>query len=342
LFGISEGGPMSLLFAATYPARVSALVLYGSTARFLSDDDYPLGATVEEVERLCETVDQHWGSGMELSLFAPSLADDAQAKERFGRLMRRAASPGMAQAVVRMLKEIDVRSVLPAIRVPTLIVHRRDDLMVPAGAARYLAEHIPGAKYVEQPGNEHLAWVGDVDALIDATEEFLIGSRAPRETDRVLATVLFTDIVDSTMHAARLGDRSWRSVLAAHDAAIRRELDRFGGREIATTGDGFLATFDGPARAIRCARAIHGAVESLGIRLRAGLHTGECELMGEQVGGIAVHIGARVAALAEAGEVLVSSTVKDLVAGAGLSFTERGSHELKGVPGIWKLFGVVA
>lgn len=248
----------------------------------------------------------------------------------------------MASATIDLLREIDVRPALPLVQAPTLVLHRTDEKAIPVGAARYIAEHIPGARLLEQPGDNHMPWLGDVDGLLDQIEEFLTGSLQTRESDRVLATVLFTDIVGSTEHAARLGDRSWRDLLAAHNTAVRRELTRMRGREVATAGDGFLATFDGPARAIRCACAIQNAVKSLGISVRAGLHTGECELIGDDVGGIAVHIGARVAAMAAPGEVLVSGTVKDLVAGSGLRFTDRGTHALRGVPGEWKLYGVDA
>jgi class 3 adenylate cyclase len=251
---------------------------------------------------------------------------------------------GLSDPVVGVLpldERMDhVRAILPALHVPTLIIHRAGDKAVPVRAARYLAEHIPGARYVEQPGADHFPWLGDVDGLLDEVEEFLTGARQSREIDRVLATVLFTDIVGSTEHAAKLGDRGWRDLLHEHNTVVRREITRMRGREVGTAGDGFLATFDGPARAIRCACAIQNAVKPLGIAVRAGLHTGECELIGDDVGGIAVHIGARVAAMANPGEVLVSSTVKDLVAGSGLCFIDRGTRPLKGVPGEWRLYGV--
>jgi len=340
LFGISEGGPMSILFAATYPERVSALVLFGTMARFLRDDDYPQGGAPHHLAKIVQQIEDGWGEGVLLDMFAPSVADDPKARGWWAQFQRRAASPGMARSLIEMLAEIDVRAVLPSIHTPTLVLHRAHERAVPAGAGRYLADHIPGARYVEQPGVDHLPWLGDVDALVDEIEVFLTGSRQTREIDRVLATVLFTDIVGSTEHASRLGDRQWRELLEAHHAAIRRELARMRGREVATAGDGFLATFDGPARAIRCACAIQEAVKPLGLSLRAGLHTGECEIMGDDVSGIAVHIGARVAAMAEAGEVLVSGTVKDLVAGSGLCFKERGTHSLKGVPGEWRIYGV--
>jgi len=342
LFGISEGGPMSILFAATYPERVSALVLFGTMARFLRGPDYPYGAKPEHLAALVRQIEDSWGEGALLDMFAPSVANDPKARLWWAQFQRRAASPGMARALIEMLAEIDVRPILPSIHAPTLVVHRTGERTVPVGAARYLAAHIPGARMVEQPGIDHFPWLGDATGMIEEIEEFLTGSRQAREIDRVLATVLFTDIVGSTELAARLGDRGWCDVLEAHHAAIRHELARMRGREVTTAGDGFLATFDGPARGIRCACAIQNAVRPLGLSLRAGLHTGECEIIGDDVGGIAVHIGARVAAMAEAGEVLVSGTVKDLVAGSGLRFTDRGTHALKGVPGEWRLYGVDA
>ncbi len=340
LFGISEGGPMSLLFAATYPERTSALVLYGSYARRAWAPDHPFGITEAEMGRALEALERDWGGSAGIEIRAPSMVHD----EQFGRwrsnYLRLAASPGAAVAILRMNMEIDVRHILPTIRVPTLVIHRTGDRLTRVEQARYMAERIPGAKYVELPGIDHTPWVGDADAILDEVEEFLTGVRHGAEPDRVLATVLFTDIVGSTEQAARLGDRRWRELLESHHALVRKELARFRGREIDTAGDGFLATFDGPARAIRCACAISDAVKPLGIEIRAGLHTGECEVMREKLGGIAVHIGARVAALATPGEVLVSSTVKDLVAGSGLEFEDRGTHTLKGIPGEWRLFAV--
>jgi pimeloyl-ACP methyl ester carboxylesterase len=335
VLGISEGGAMSALFAATYPERTSALVLYGTFAEFRSWVPSP-----QDLEHFLRAIDETWGTGSSLPHFAPSAAKDEQFRRWWARHERLGASPGAAMALMRMNSEIDVRHVLPMIRVPTLVLHRTGDVTVNVEAGRYQAAHIPGAKYVELPGVDHIPFIGDADAVLDEIEEFLTGVRPAPESDRVLATVLFTDIVGSTEHAARLGDRRWRDLLQAHHGLVRRELARFRGREVDTAGDGFLASFDGPARAVRCACAIGDAVRPLGIEVRAGLHTGECEVMGERVGGIAVHIGARVAGLAGPGEVWISSTVKDLVAGSGLRFADRGTHSLKGVPGEWRLFTI--
>jgi class 3 adenylate cyclase len=341
LLGISEGGPMNILFAATYPERTAALVLYGSFARLMRDEDYPFGLPPDAIERTWPSIAEDWGRAAALELLAPSRAQDDQLRAWWARYQRLSASPGAAVGLLRMAAGIDVRPILPVIRVPTLVLHRRERFVLPANG-RYLAEHIPGARFVELPGDDHLYFVGENDALADEIEEFLTGARPLPEPDRVLATVLFTDIVASTERAAALGDRRWRQLLASHNALVRRELVRFRGREVKTVGDGFLATFDGPARAIRCACAIRDGVRALGLEIRAGLHTGECELMGDDVGGIAVHISARVVGSAAAGEVLVSSTVKDLVAGSGLRFVARGTHHLHGVPGEWRLFAVEA
>jgi pimeloyl-ACP methyl ester carboxylesterase len=338
VFGASEGGPLSLLFSATYPERTTALILYGSFPVRKASPDYPWGLTPEQRTEFVEAVEREWGKGADSAVRNPSV--DERFAEWFATLCRMSASPGAALTLLRMNFEIDVRAILPAIRVPTLILHRVGDLRVNVGNSRYLAEHIPGAKYVELPGSDHYMWVGDDDPVTDEIEEFLTGARHAAEPDRVLATVLFTDIVGSTERAAVLGDRRWRELLDDHDAAVRRALARFRGREVKTTGDGFLATFDGPARAVRCASAVVEAVRALGLDVRAGVHTGEVELMGDDVGGIAVHIGARVAAEAGAGEVLVSSTVRDLVAGSGLAFEDRGARTLKGVPGEWRLLAV--
>jgi pimeloyl-ACP methyl ester carboxylesterase len=338
LFGSSEGGLMSVLFAATYPERTRALVALSIYAKRIWSPDYPWAPTPEARAAEIAELERTWGSEMDISSLAPS-ADEAL-KRRAVTYLRRSASPGAAVALLRMNTQIDVRDVLPTIRVPTLVLQRVDDRDVDVEEARWIAKQIPGAKYVELPGDEHLIWAGDVDAVVDEVEEFLTGARPVHETDRVLATVLFTDIVRSTEHAAEMGDRRWGTVLEEHHALVRRELERFRGREVDTAGDGFLATFDGPARAIRCACAVRDAVRSLRLEIRAGLHTGECELMGDKVGGIAVHTGARVASAAGPGEVLVSSTVRDLVAGSGIRFEDRGEHELRGL-GSWHLYSVL-
>lgn len=338
LFGVSEGGPMSVLFAASHPERTRGLVLYGSFPRIMRGDGYPWGSSAEQVEPLIEAAERTWGEGT----FSGGLIAPSQLPERLGyfaRLEREGASPGGMIALIRMLVEIDVRAVLPLVSVPALILHRDRDAIAAIEGARYMAAHIPGARLVELTG-EHSPLTGDTDAVLDEIEEFVTGSRHVRASDRVLATVMFTDIVDSTSRAAALGDRRWTALLEEHYERVRHQLQRFGGMEVQTIGDGFLATFDGPARAIRCALATIEANREIGLALRAGLHTGECEHRGTDIRGIAVHIGARVAALAGPGEVLVSRTVKDLVAGSGLHFDNRGSHHLKGVPDEWQLFAV--
>lgn len=341
LVGYRGGGPMCLLFAATYPDRTSALALYGSYARRLWAPDYPWGPTLEEHQPFFDRIQRAWGTDAHAELLAPSAAQDDHFRQWWASYQRRSASPGAALAVARMNSEIDVRHLLPAIRVPTLILHRTDDPEIDVGGSRYMAKRIPRATYVELSGVDHLPWIGDAESVLDEIQAFLTGTRAVVEPDRVVLTILFTDIVDSTHHAAGLGDRRWRALLAEHDSAIRQELPRHRGVERTRTGDGFLATFDGPARAIRCADAIRAAMQPLGLAVRAGLHTGECELRDEEVGGIALHIGARVSARAGPGEILVSSTVKDLVAGSGIQFEDRGRHTLKGVPGVWRLYKVV-
>jgi class 3 adenylate cyclase len=338
IFGSSEGGLMSVLFAATYPQRTEALIALAIYAKRLWSPDYPWAPTVEARAAEIEMIERPWGGEMDISDLAPSA--DEMFKRRAVSYLRRSASPGAAVALLRMNSQIDVREVLPTIRVPTLILQRVDDRDVSVEEGRWIARQIPGATYVELPGDEHLIWAGDVDAVVDEVEEFLTGSRPAHEPDRVLATVLFTDIVGSTERAVSLGDRRWRELIDEHHSRVRRELERFSGREIDTAGDGFFASFDGPARAIRAACAIRGSVQAVGIEIRAGLHTGECELMQDKIGGIAVNTGARVAGQAGPGEVLVSSTVRDLVAGSGISFEDRGEHELKGV-GAWRLYSVV-
>jgi pimeloyl-ACP methyl ester carboxylesterase len=337
LIGLSEGGPMSVLFAATYPQRTIALVLTGASAGWRDE------AARAPVRRVLDSINAgRWGQGDTIDVFIPEMADNPRARAAIGHFERTGASPAMARALTEANFQIDVHDILPTIQTPTLVIQRTDDRAVPASLAREMAGAIPGARYIEQPGNDHLPWLGDADGFQDEVEEFLTGARAPRALDRVLATVLFTDIVGSTELASKLGDRRWRALLEEHSAVIRSELERFRGREVKTLGDGFLATFDGPARGVRCARSVADAVRDLGIEIRAGLHTGECELIGgDDVGGVAVHIGARVAAAAGASEVLVSSTVKDLVVGSGLEFADRGGHELKGVAGEWRLYAAV-
>jgi pimeloyl-ACP methyl ester carboxylesterase len=338
LLGTSEGGPMCALFSATYPLRTSALIMHGSYPRRTRAADYPWGPTDEESESWIDQMQRNWGGPVGLDERAPSVAGDKQFRQWWARYLRMSASPAAVRALVTMNAEIDIRHILPAIRVPTLILHSVHDGAIEIGGSLYMAARIPGARLVQLPGSDHLAWLADAETILDEIEEFLTGVRHSAETDRVLATVVFTDIVSATEMAADLGDRRWHDLLESHHALVRRELARFCGREISTAGDGFFATFDGPARAIRCARAISVGVQSLGLSIRAGVHTGECEIMGKDVGGIAVHIGARIAALAAPGEVLVSSTVKDLVAGSGLSFGDRGTKFLKGVPGEWRLY----
>jgi class 3 adenylate cyclase len=340
VFGISEGGPMSMLFAATHPDRVSSLVLYGTYARMSRAPEFPMGVPAEAFSRWREQVHREWGGPVGVDLWAPGLQGDASFERWWSRLLRQGTSPSGAADLIDLYREIDVRPALPAIDVPTLVLHRADDRLVRSEHGRYLGDQILGARYVELPGEDHLWGAGDEDALLDEVEEFLVGSRRGSEPERALATVLFTDIVGSTERAAALGDRGWRQLLERHDAAVRRQLGLHRGREVKTMGDGFLATFDGPARAIRCARALQQEVERLGLEVRAGIHTGEVELIGDDVGGMAVNIGARIGALAGPGEVLVSSTVRELVVGSGLEFADRGMQTLKGAPGEWRLFAV--
>jgi class 3 adenylate cyclase len=339
LFGYSEGGPMCCLYAATFPERTSALVLYGTYAkRCEPDDDYPWAVTWDERRAYAAQLEREWGTDADLGTMIPNA--DPLMRRWWAARARASASPGAARDLILMNSQIDVRDILPTISVPTLVLHRSGDLDSRVEEGRYIAERIPGARFVELAGDVHFPMI-DGDQVLDEVEEFLTGTRPSREPDRVLATVLFTDIVGSSQRAAELGDRAWRELLGMHHATVRRQLERFHGREVETAGDGFLATFDGPARAIRCSHAIRRAVGELGLEIRAGLHTGEVELAEGKVTGIAVHTGARVAALAGPGEVLVSSTVKDLVAGSGIEFDDRGRHELKGVPGEWGLYSVV-
>jgi class 3 adenylate cyclase len=339
--GLAEGGAMAALFAATHPERTTGLMLYAAFARPTWAPDYEFAWREEERSATMEWSYEHWGEGLIAERVAPSLAErDAGFREWAARLERLAASPGTIQRIFEVIGKTDIRDVLPSIRVPTLVMHRKGDQFIGIGHSRYLAERIPGARFLELEGADNLFSIGDTDAWLGEVEEFLTGTRHEREPDRMLATVMFTDIVDSTRRAAELGDRGWRELLARHDVVVRRALERHRGREVKTMGDGFLATFDGPARAIRCAGYVAEEMGSLGIDVRAGLHTGECEVMDGDVGGLAVHIGARVMACAGPGEVLVSSTVRDLVVGSGIEFEDRGERELKGVPGAWRLFAV--
>jgi len=342
LMGVSEGGPMSMLFAATHPERTRALILCGAEIKEETTEDWPWGeSTRQEFEEAMQIdrVVERWGKGLGLQFFVPSRKDDERLREQWGRLQVQSGSPHDAVAFMRMAFEIDVRHVVPSITAPTLVLHRVGDEICHVENGRWLGRHIDSAKYVELPGGNHIPWI-DGDDIVDEIREFLTGVREPEQPDRVLTTVLFTDIVGSTERARVLGDRAWRDLLDRHHDLVRRDLLRFRGREIDTAGDGFLATFDGPARAIRCARSVVADVQSVGLELRAGVHTGEVELVGNSVRGIAVHTGARVTAQAGAGEVLVSQTVKDLVAGSGIELEDRGTHELKGIPGEWRLYAV--
>ena len=341
VMGESEGGPLAMLFAAAHPERTAALILQGAEVRERTDEEWPWGESTEaEFEEAMATLPERFSKGLGIYTIAPSVAGQEWARAWRAKVVTHAATPSSAEAFMRMAFEIDVRHVVPAINVPTLVVHASSDRVCHVENARYLARTIPGARYVELPTEDHVPWF-DPDATIAEIREFLTGRREAATPDRALATVLFTDLVGSTEQAAELGDRRWRDLLEQHHAAVRRELARFDGREVDTAGDGFFATFDGPARAIRCARSIVESVRPLGLDVRAGLHTGEVELADDKVAGIAVNIGARVAAQAGAGEVLVSGTVKDLVAGSGLEFDDRGTATLKGVPGKWRLVSVV-
>lgn len=335
--------PIAALFAATYPARTSALVGFDAWARIAIDEDFEFGFDSETLEQLLTGIEGLWGTGETQHTLNWDMPWNEEVRKRWARLEREMASPRTTSRMLRLLAQLDVREVLPTIRTPTLIVHHAENPVFPLDHGRYLAEHIPGAKLVAVPGRNLYPVFDDWRELIEELREFLTGTRGDQaDEDRMLATVLFTDIVESTSRAAKMGDSGWRALLDAHDAVVRSQLARFRGHEVKTVGDGFLATFDGPQRAIKCAIAIRESVQPLGLEIRAGLHTGECEKRGKDVGGIAVHIGARVASEAAVSEVLVSSTVKDLVVGSGLSFEDRGSHELKGVPGEWRLFAVAS
>jgi class 3 adenylate cyclase len=338
LLGTSEGGNMSALFAATYPERTAALVLYGCFAKGLWAPDYPWAATREELDVELAAIAEQWGGPFDLQNGAPSLAHDAEAREWCAAYLRYSASPKAAISIWGWNAEIDVRSILPAIHVPTLVLHRSGDRWQKVEEGRYLAQHIAGAKYVELPGEDHVIWAGDQAQLLDEIEEFLTGVRPPPPSERVLLTVLFTDIVGSTSIAADIGDHRWKDLLQRHDDEVRKELRRHKGIEVKTTGDGFLAAFDGPTKAIHCATAIRERVAEIGLKVRAGLHTGECEKRGEDLSGIAVHLASRLLDHAQPGEILVSRTVKDLIVGSGIALEERGQATLRDVAGNWELF----
>lgn len=334
LIGHSEGGAMSILFAATYPERTGRLVLFGTMASVRAAPEYPAG-NEPTFERLHQMLDEGWGSGISAELFAQSLKDHPGFRDLLGRIERASGSPRTIRAVIDSLIDTDVRAAAKTITVPTLVVHTTDDLAIPIENGRWLADNIPGARFVEMPG-EHVVF--DADRFADEVESFLRDGPAVTTPSRVLSTVMFSDIVGSTEMATSMGDRPWRGLLDQHDHVVRREVERFGGRLVKTTGDGAMATFDGPARGVECGRRLHQAVAPLGIDIRVGLHTGEIEIRGDDIGGIAVHIAARVSALADTRQVLVSRTVTDLVAGSGLEFEDQGEHALKGVPGTWQLY----
>jgi class 3 adenylate cyclase len=340
MFGLSEGGPLSTLFAATYPARTVALIMYGAYAKWIRSDDYPWAPTREEHEAAFKAFEKYWGTPIGLKTLAPSVANDERMRQWYAHHQRVSASPGAGVTLYRMNVEVDIRAILPTIRVPTLILHRTGDRLLPCQGARYMAGQIPAAKFVELPGDDHIAWIGNADPLLAEIQEFLTGEPPVLEADRVLATVLFIDIVQSTQRATAIGDLRWRDLVDNYHQQVGKEVAHLGGRVVNTAGDGVFAIFDGPARAIKCARAVRDVVGSLGLAIRCGIHTGECVIEGNDVAGIAVHIGARVAAHADPGEILLSSTVKDLIAGSRLECSDRGSHVLKGVPGRWRLFAV--
>jgi class 3 adenylate cyclase len=341
LFGISEGGPMSVLFAATYPERVSALILYGSIAKGAWSPDYPWGIKYDqEWEDWLKSWRQEWGGPLGIDVWAPSMADDERFRQWWAKYLRLGGTPSSVINLWRMNGKIDVRDILPAVHVPVLVLHRSGDRAVETEQGRYLAEHIPSAKFVELAGDDHLWWVGDFASIVNEIEEFLTGERHAIESDRVLVTVMFTDIVRSTERMSELGDRRWRDLLDSHNAVMLKQIERYRGRAVKNTGDGFLATFDGPARAIRCALTVGHEMHNFGIQIRSGLHTGEVEIIGDDVGGISVHTAARIMASAGADEVRISRIVRDLVAGSHFKFREQGTFQLRGIPGDWPLFVV--
>jgi len=341
LIGGSEGAMMCMLFAATYPERVQSLILYGAMARATWSEDHPWNTPREDlIQSWEEFIEPYWGQGVGTEIFIPSIATRPGVREWLARFERSCASPRNVNVLFRMFLDLDVRDIVSSIHVPTLILHRTQDYVVNVRSGRWLAEHIPGARLIELPGIDHVPFTGDVDALVDEMQEFITGTRERAEPDRVLKTVMFTDIAGSTKRAAELGDAAWRDLLATHDLTMRRELKRFRGQEIKTLGDGFLAAFDGPARAIRCGVSAVRAALAAGLPIRVGIHTGECEVVADDLAGITVHIAARVGALAQANEVLVSRTVKDLVAGSGITFSDSRTHRLKGLSDKWQLYAV--
>ncbi len=342
LFGYSEGGPMCALHAVTYPERTTALIMHGSYPRRTQAPDFPWGVPAEEIDRFVASFERDWGGPIGIELRMPSVAHDPAARQWWSRLIRVSASARTARILTKCNSEIDIRHLLPAIRLPTLLMHATGDRTTPVACSRYMAERIPGAKLVELPTDDHVPWVGCPDRVLDEMAQFLTGAHRVPEIDSVVATILMTDIVDSTRLAGELGDAKWVQLRAAHNEAVRRELAVARGREIDNAGDGFCASFDGPARAIRCAAAVRAAVERIGLKLRIGLHTGECVLEPGRVSGIALHLAARVAATAGVGEIVVSRTVKDLVAGAGIQFADLGAHLLKGFEDPWQLYRVVS
>jgi class 3 adenylate cyclase len=338
LFGGLDGGVACLIFAATYPQRAAGVITYATPPRFRQSDDFPWGLDDAGVEMFLDITERHWGDPMLLSVIAPSASEDPAFVDWFVRLQRSAVSPGAAAAWIRDLADLDLRDAIATVSTPVLVLNRKQDPVVDPGAARYLADLMPNAQFVELPGQDYLFWVGDAAAVIEQIQRFTVGTHFDPEPDRVLATLLFTDIVGSTELATSVGDRKWRDLLDQHNSVVRRQLGIFRGTEIDTAGDGFFAMFDGPARAVRCAGASTMNVRSLGMDIRAGVHTGEVERVPDGVRGLAVHVGARITGLAPAGRVWASRTVKDLVAGSGLSFADRGSHRLKGVNEEWQLF----
>lgn len=342
ILGVSEGGPMAILFAASHPDRVDSLALLNTYARLTSAEDYPHGVEADQLAAGIEMLADGWGSARSAQVFAPSRAENPEFLEWWGRAMRSGASPRSARALLELYLELDVRDVLDAVHAPALVLHRLDDSLISADQGRYLAERLPDARFVGLEGGDHLFFLGGTEKLIEEVEELVTGRRSARAPERKLTTIVFTDIVGSTRTAAEVGDRRWRELLGAHNELTRRELSRHGGLEVKATGDGFLASFDGPARAVHCARELVERTAEAGIPIRAGVHTGECEVLDDDLGGLAVHIGARVGALAAEGEVLVTGTVRDLVVGSELRFEERGEEELSGVPGPWRLFSVVS